>query len=195
MAICVIPAKGTSTRIPGKNMKLFRGKPILQYSIDLANNSGLFEAIYISTDDKNIYDFSHQKNITPKYRSENLSKDAGTTEVTADILHKLSPKYIKDETMVCCLYATSPLLDMASLYWGLKLLEQSDGANYSFSIGRNPLRDAGNFYWGCAAAFMAGIDPHGPMSIMIPIPDDRVCDINTPEDWIKAEEMYDKLHP
>jgi CMP-N-acetylneuraminic acid synthetase len=37
--ICVIPSRGGSRRIPRKNIKLFHGKPIIAYSIELAKKS------------------------------------------------------------------------------------------------------------------------------------------------------------
>ena len=40
--ICVIPARGGSKRIPGKNIKLFRNKPIISWSIDVAKKSNIF---------------------------------------------------------------------------------------------------------------------------------------------------------
>ncbi|MGY0578435.1 MAG: cytidylyltransferase domain-containing protein, partial [Paraglaciecola chathamensis] len=42
MNLAVIPARGGSKRIPGKNSKMFCGKPLIAYSIEAAQNSGLF---------------------------------------------------------------------------------------------------------------------------------------------------------
>ena len=41
-SIAIITARGGSKRIPKKNIKLFCGKPIIQYSIETALDSGLF---------------------------------------------------------------------------------------------------------------------------------------------------------
>ncbi len=51
MKICIIPARGGSKRIPKKNIKEFRGKPIIKYSIDAAIKSKIFDYILVSTDD------------------------------------------------------------------------------------------------------------------------------------------------
>ena len=50
MKIAVIPARGGSKRIPGKNIRPFAGKPIIGWSIDAARESGLFDRIIVSTD-------------------------------------------------------------------------------------------------------------------------------------------------
>ncbi|WP_291320908.1 hypothetical protein [Desulfonatronospira sp.] len=47
--IAVIPARGGSKRIPRKNIKDFCGQPIIAYSIQTAQKSGLFDRIIVST--------------------------------------------------------------------------------------------------------------------------------------------------
>ena len=61
MNIAIIPARGGSKRIPRKNIKLFHGRPIISYSIEVALKSGLFEKVIVSTDDEEI------KSISEKY--------------------------------------------------------------------------------------------------------------------------------
>jgi len=48
--IGLIPARRGSKRIPGKNLVQLNGKPLLQYAIDGANESGVFDRIVVSTD-------------------------------------------------------------------------------------------------------------------------------------------------
>jgi len=52
--LCIIPARGGSKRIPGKNIKDFLGKPIIAYSIEMAIKSKLFDEVMVSTDDDEI---------------------------------------------------------------------------------------------------------------------------------------------
>ena len=52
--ICIIPARGGSKRIPGKNIKDFLGKPLIAYSIEAALNSKVFSEVIVSTDDEMI---------------------------------------------------------------------------------------------------------------------------------------------
>lgn len=50
--------------------------------------------------------------------------------------------------------------------------------------------DAGQFYWGRAAAWRAQRPILAPGSVAIPLPAHRVQDIDTPEDWTRAEWMF-----
>jgi len=48
--IGLIPARKDSKRIPGKNMALLNGKPLLQYAIESATQSAVFDEIVVSSD-------------------------------------------------------------------------------------------------------------------------------------------------
>ena len=83
MRLAVIPARGGSKRIPGKNIKLFLGKPMIAWSIEAAKASGCFDRIVVSTDDPDIAqvarDFGAE---TPFLRPLELADDvSGTTPV------------------------------------------------------------------------------------------------------------------
>ena len=54
MQIAIIPARGGSKRIPKKNIKIFRGKPIIAWSILAAKKSNCFDKIIVSTDSNKI---------------------------------------------------------------------------------------------------------------------------------------------
>lgn len=51
-AVALIPAKSTSTRIPDKNIRPLAGHPLMAYSIAAAQNSGVFQDVYVSTDSR-----------------------------------------------------------------------------------------------------------------------------------------------
>lgn len=50
--------------------------------------------------------------------------------------------------------------------------------------------DAGQFYWGQAKAWLAETPLFGPASVPVPLPRHRVQDIDTPEDWERAERIF-----
>lgn len=52
--IAVIPARGGSKRIPGKNIIDFCGKPMMAWTIEAALESGCFTRVLVSTDDAGI---------------------------------------------------------------------------------------------------------------------------------------------
>ena len=53
-AVALIPARAGSERVPGKNVRLLAGHPLLAYSIAAARESGVFDAIVVSTDSEEI---------------------------------------------------------------------------------------------------------------------------------------------
>lgn len=52
--LCTICARGGSKGVPGKNLRLLVGKPLIAHSIDHAREAGIFAAIAVSSDDDNI---------------------------------------------------------------------------------------------------------------------------------------------
>ena len=52
--IAIIPARGGSKRLPGKNLRSFFGHPMMAYGVTAAVNSGLFQKIFVSSDDREI---------------------------------------------------------------------------------------------------------------------------------------------
>lgn len=190
MNIAIIPARSGSTRIPGKNVRPFLGKPIIAYSIETARESGLFEDIIVSTDSPEYGSIAKAYGAKIHMRNHHLSQnDVGTQEVARAVVkwwaetHEL-PEY------ACCIYATAPLMEAADLILGHAIMGQ--GQDYAYSCGTKPVRDAGQWYWGRATAFLNGIPLEGN-SVRFVLPESRVCDINTEEDWQRAERLYQEL--
>ena len=50
----LIPARGGSKRVPGKNVRLLGGKPLIGWTIEAALKSGVCSELLVSTDDENI---------------------------------------------------------------------------------------------------------------------------------------------
>lgn len=48
--VALIPARSGSKRLPGKNVKLLRGHPLIAYTIDVARRSNIFDDVIVSTD-------------------------------------------------------------------------------------------------------------------------------------------------
>lgn len=109
--IAIIPARGGSKRIPRKNIKPFMGKPIIAYSIEAALQSGLFDEVMVSTDDKQIAEIACKYGAqVPFMRSAEMSNDyAGTDDVILEVLRKYKEQGREFET-VCCIYSTAPFV-------------------------------------------------------------------------------------
>lgn len=106
--LCIIPARGGSKRLPGKNIKLLAGKPLITYSIEQANESGYIEKTIVSTEDAAIYKAAEKLGVELHRRPKQLSGDKITTlAVLKHILIEIADKY-KPEYVVL-LQPTSPL--------------------------------------------------------------------------------------
>ena len=53
--------------------------------------------------------------------------------------------------------------------------------------------DAGQFYWGTSRAWLAGVPIFSHAAAPVVLPRHRVQDIDTPEDWLRAELLFDVL--
>lgn len=218
--IAVIPARGGSKRIPRKNIKEFCGKPIIAWSIEAAKTSELFDRIIVSTDDAEIAEVAKRWGAeVPFMRPDELADDyAGTTEVIAHATQWALNQGLA-VVAVCCIYATSPFVQVADLKRGWQALESGDWqyaftvTDYAAPIFRsfketdaggiemffpehfatrsqdlpNALHDAGQFYWGRPAAWLHNLRIFDRHSKPVVIPRWRVQDIDTPEDWERAE--------
>lgn len=122
-AICIITARGGSKRIPGKNKKLFLGKPIICYSIEAAISSGIFEEVMVSTDDEEIAEISKKAGAkVPFMRSMETSNDFATTD---DVLMEVLAAYEKiGKTFeyTACIYPTAPFVTAEKLKNALQVL-------------------------------------------------------------------------
>ena len=191
--ICVIPARGGSRRIPRKNIRDFFGRPIISYSIETAKASGLFDRIFVSTDDDEIANISREYGSEVIMRPESFSQDeVGTQEVTKHAIEVVQEKLGKVD-YACCIYATAPMMIVDDLKRGFSLLNYST-MNYAMSVGTEPLRDAGQWYLGYASAFLHNWPLIDTLTYMVPIPANRVCDINTIQDFERAEQMFANIH-
>ena len=189
-AICIIPARGNSQRIPKKNIKHFFGSPIISASIVRAQESQCFERIVVSTDDDYIAKVAEYYGAEAHKRTAYYAQDeVGTQEVMGKVLADLDYR----GPLACCLYPCAPLLVSADFVQPYRWLQDDDKISYVMSVGAHPLRDAGAFYFGRTGAFRSGMDLITQYTKLYVLPERRICDINTPEDFSRAEKMYKEL--
>ena len=186
-SVAIIPARGGSLRIPRKNIRPFCGRPIIEYSIETAIKSELFDTVVVSTDDEEIGEISRKAGALVMFRPP-CDGSMGTQEVARLVLHQLPIM----STTACVIYATSPLLLPDDLKDGLAALKEP-GRQFAMSVCDSPLADAGCYYWGWYESFMFGLPLIAPHTAMVPLPADRVCDINTLADWSAATYLYQAL--
>lgn len=126
-AVAIITARGGSKRIPRKNIKEFCGRPIIEYSIEAALQSGLFEEVMVSTEDKEIAEVAQRAGAAvPFLRS---AESAGDYASTDDVLKEVLEAYRqtgKEFDAFCCLYPTAPFVTAEKLRRAMGLLEEAD---------------------------------------------------------------------
>jgi pseudaminic acid cytidylyltransferase len=147
-SIAIIPARGGSKRIPKKNIKHFLGKPIIEYAIEAAIASKLFDVVMVSTDDMEIAKIALKAGAeVPFLRTpENSSDFATTSDVIEEVLNKYLSLNIVFE-YACCIYPTAPFVTLDLLKEGKDLLQKHHYdsvfpvVQYSYPIQRSLLLD------------------------------------------------------
>jgi N-acylneuraminate cytidylyltransferase len=192
--VAIIPARGGSRRIPGKNIREFHGKPIICYSIETALRSRLFDAgVWVSTEDPAVAHVAWANGAKVHPRQKTLSENnVGTQDVMRAVLNELYPVGGRELPLhACCIYATAPMMTASDLRQGFGQLA-ARLRPYLYTTGQDG-KDAGQWYWGLASAFANGVALEGN-SHHYGLPEERTCDINTLDDWIRAERLYAALH-
>jgi len=109
--VAIIPARGGSKGVPGKNIRLLAGKPLIAYTIEEAKKSKYIDRIIVSTDDKKIAYIANKYGAevpfmrSVKFSGDNVSVIPDTVRYIVKELEKM--KYEID--MIVVLQPTSPL--------------------------------------------------------------------------------------
>jgi N-acylneuraminate cytidylyltransferase/CMP-N,N'-diacetyllegionaminic acid synthase len=123
LPISLIPARAGSKGIPGKNIKIIDGKPLIAYSIEQAKKSKYIDKVIVSTDSKKIASVAAKYGAeVPFLRPKRISTDkASSTDV---ILHAVNYLERKNEyyDILILLEPTSPLRDTKDINSALKML-------------------------------------------------------------------------
>ena len=128
--LAVIPARGGSKRIPGKNILSFHGKPIIAYSIEAAINSKLFDEVIVSTDSEEIAHVSKSFGASvPFFRSEKAADDfAPLVDVMLEVVGEVE-KSGRQYDSICCILPTAPFVTIENLL--LAYNKMNDGNFFS----------------------------------------------------------------
>lgn len=126
--VALIPARGGSKRLPGKNTRPLGGKPLIAWTIQAALASQCFSSVLVSTDDAAIADISLQYGAKlPGLRPAHLATDeAGSVDVALHALANWVENSAEIDGMVL-LQPTSPFRTAASIRAGCALFQASPG--------------------------------------------------------------------
>ena len=218
-SIAIITARGGSKRIPRKNVKPFMGRPMIAYAIAAALESKLFDEVMVSTDDAEIAETAKAHGAAvPFLRSAATANDFATTaDVLNEVIAEYAKLGVVFDEF-CCIYPCVPLLTGELLCEAHEDFAASAAdslmpvVKYSFPIQRavrrnaegfleyrepeNKLKrsqdlepmyhDVGMFYFHKTASFCA----KNARMAMFEMPEERVQDIDTLDDWKMAEMKY-----
>ncbi len=221
--VVIIPARGGSKRIPRKNLAPFDGVPMIVRSIRTALDSGLFDQVVVSTDDAEIADVARAHGAeVPFLRPAQLADDfTGTAAVIVHALQQLPAfdyaccvyatapllqvRYLRQGYELLAQHPDKSFaFSVCNFGFPVQRALTLDGqgaltALYpEFRDTRSQdlpeaFQDAGQFYWGRTDAWLRGEVVYSPASLPVILPRHLVQDIDTPEDWKRAEYLYAAL--
>ena len=222
-SVAIIPARGGSKRIPRKNLLPFDGVPMIVRSIRTALDSGLFERVVVSTDDAEIAELAlaHGAQV-PFLRPADLADDfTGTAAVIVHALQQLpaydyaccvyatapllQARYLRQGFELLEQHPNKAFtFSVCSFGFPVQRALTLDGQGAVSALYpefRNTrsqdlpeaFQDAGQFYWGRSEAWLSGEVLYSPASLPLILPRHLVQDIDTLEDWKRAEYLYAAL--
>ena len=175
--LAVIPARGGSKRTPRKNIRDFRGKPLIAWSIDAAEKSKYIDTTFVSTEDAEIAAVAEMHGGIVLYRPAELATDDATNE---DVLRHIVAHHFHD--WVVLLQPTSPLRTAEHIDGAIERAQMGD-ACVSFSrTGEKHAGKNGAVY--VAKAEWLATHDFSHQGYLKYIMDDEVSlDIDLPEDF------------
>ncbi|MBF6036954.1 pseudaminic acid cytidylyltransferase [Pseudomonas sp. P155] len=221
--VAIIPARGGSKRIPRKNLVPFDGVPMIVRSIRTALESGLFDLVVVSTDDAEMAEMARAHGAqVPFMRPAALADDfTGTAAVIVHALEQLPSfdfacciyatapllqvRYLREGLELLERHADKSfafsVCDFGFPVQRALTLDEQGALRALYPEFRNTrsqdlpkaFQDAGQFYWGRREAWLRGEVLYSPASLPVILPRHLVQDIDTPEDWKRAEYLYAAL--
>ncbi|MCK5039247.1 MAG: acylneuraminate cytidylyltransferase family protein [Thermoplasmata archaeon] len=128
LVLAIIPARGGSKSIPGKNIKDLGGKPLISYTIQEALGSKYIDRVIVSTDDQNIANVANEYGAeTPFIRPKNIAEDTSTSlSVILHTLKFLIEKHNYSPDIVVFLQPTSPFRTSLHIDSGIEKILDCD---------------------------------------------------------------------
>ena len=215
--LIIIPARKNSRRLPGKNMRLLGGKPLIQHSMEYAlRNAGPGDRIIVSSDDEKVLALARELNITAHQRPPELARDETPTAL---VLQAIAREFDDDFLAVILLQPTNPfrprdlwekavnrfhrsgrnsLMSVSPVMHKLGRIEEEKFVPFNYTFGQRsqdmePLyRENGLFYITRMSYIRKGLIITPDVFPLITEHIFGTVDIDTQEDWDWAEFVYRK---
>jgi CMP-N,N'-diacetyllegionaminic acid synthase len=137
--LALIPARGGSKGLPGKNTRPLHGKPLIAWTIEAAKHAGLFDRVLVSTDSRDIADVAERYGgLVPFLRPAEIAGDA--TPMRDVIRHAIEAESAAghEPEIIILLQPTSPLRSAEEIRAAAQLL-RSAGCDSVVSVSPVPL--------------------------------------------------------
>lgn len=127
--LAIIPARAGSKRLPGKNTLPLAGKPLIQWSIDLARTSKEINLVAVTSDDPDVLQLAASSDCIVIRRPAELASDtASTFDVIRHTLDELKKQGITPEQTLL-LQPTSPLRNREDIEAGFRLMAEKQASS------------------------------------------------------------------
>lgn len=114
--LALIPARGGSKGLPGKNMLKIKGVPLVSYSLQAALNSKFVDEVYLSSDLELTLEYGKELGATPLLRPADFSSDtASSSSVVENFFDNLPKELLEKNPYIVYLQPTSPLRTAAHI--------------------------------------------------------------------------------
>ena len=131
--LVVIPARGGSKRIPRKNTRLLADKPLIVYSIEMAQSSDYVDDVVVSTDDSEISFIAEKFGASVIRRSPDLAEDDVPLDpIVFEAMVQKEKQTFDEYDIVVTIQPTSPLLETSTLN---RAIEKFDDFSVDSVIG------------------------------------------------------------
>lgn len=135
--LAVVPARGGSKGLVGKNIKNLRGKPLITWTLELANQCDLIDKVVVSTDDAKIASIAAKAGAeVPFIRPSELATDTASTK---DVLLHCIKSLEEQFDILVVLQPTTPLRTNTTLVKSIKLCAEKNKSVVSISENTKPV--------------------------------------------------------
>lgn len=133
--LALIPARGGSKRLPGKNIKQLGNKPLIAWTIETARKSTVCEHVWVSTDDLSIAKVSQEWGAeVPFMRPPELATDeASSIDVALHALAEYERLYDTPDALLL-LQPTSPFRPCGAIKQAVELLSSNKSTESIVSV-------------------------------------------------------------
>ena len=219
-ATAFIPARKGSKGLPGKNRKLFHGKPLIQWSIDQAKETKIFDKIVVSSDDERVLQIADEAGVVAVKRQPELATDSA---IISAVIFDYFARPENRCDYVCLLNPTSPLRtasDISAMFRFVKMKKYqavisvkwddiigwvekptNQGPLPMYNLEARPNRQTrddfylenGSIYWCKHEVILAyGNFIGNPLKVKLyEMPKERSLEIDTPFDFFMCERAYE----